>query len=132
MAAVCLAIQRGSPERWLQKRGKGSRMEADGFDRAFSNGDGSEDSNAGTTANSLRIARVAEERRKYIEDVDDLDLYMKIYPEVKRRRDEAERQVQLVEAEIKRREQLRFFAGRKKTFYSELLHTLRSFMRSIV
>jgi hypothetical protein len=107
-------------------------MEANGFDRAFSNGAGTEELDTGTTTQSLRPAAIAEERKKYIEDVDDLDLYMKIYPEVKRRRDEAQRRVQLVEAEIKRREELRFFAAGRRSFYSNIAHRFRSFIRSMV
>lgn len=105
-------------------------MRPDGLVRT-GNGDGSGDVD-GAAASSLHNGDVAEERRKYIEDVDDLDLYMKIYPEVKRRRDEAERQVQLVEAEIKRREELRFFAAGRRTFCSEIVRKFRSVLRAKV
>ena len=107
-------------------------MRADGFLRASGNGNGSEELGTGAAAKSVRSGDIAEERRRYIEDVDDLDLYMKIYPEVKRRRSEAERQVRLVEAEIKRREELRFFAGGRKTFYSKILRKFRSVLRGTV
>lgn len=71
------------------------------------------------------------EGKRYIEDLDDLDLYMKVYPEVKRRRDEAERQVKLVEAEIKRREDLRFFASGSKSWVAQIVHKIRSLQRSL-
>ena len=73
-----------------------------------------------------------EARRKYIEDVDDLDLYMKIYPEVTRRRDEAERQVKLVEAEMKRREDLKFFPAGTTSFCARLALRFRLRMRSAI
>ncbi len=46
--------------------------------------------------------------RKVIEEVDDLDLYMKVYPQAKRRLEVAQQQLALVEAEMERREALRY------------------------
>ncbi len=74
----------------------------------------------------------AKQQRQYIEDVDDLDLYMKIYPEVKRRREEAERQVRLVEAEIKRREDLKFVPTGSSLVLRQRLLKLCSLMQSVV
>jgi hypothetical protein len=105
-------------------------MEGNGFDRtAITETD--EKILTAATAEPRSTSNIGQERRKYIEDVDDLDLYMKIYPEVKRRRDEAERQVKLVEAEIKRREDLRFFAPGTKSFVAKIFNSIRLLMRSV-
>jgi hypothetical protein len=105
-------------------------MEGNGFDRRPTT-DNEEKVLAPEAGALASAANAAEKRKKYIEDVDDLDLYMKIYPEVKRRRDEAERQVKLVEAEIKRREHLRFFASGQKSLAARILHNIRSPKRSV-
>ncbi len=106
-------------------------MKGDGFDqRAVT---GTDRQNLTAPAGEPRSTpHPAKERRKYIEDVDDLDLYMKIYPEVKRRRDEAERQVKLVEAEMKRREDLKFFSAQTTSSCARMSLKLRLWTRSLV
>lgn len=107
-------------------------MEGNGFDRRAVTDTDQENSTPPAAGGPQSTPQVTEECRKYIEDVDDLDLYMRIYPEAKRRRDEAERQVKLVEAEMKRREDVQFFPAGTTSFCARTALRFRLWMRRVV